>query len=176
MTSVTYWINDGHWNLNEGHAHDRNTTWFNGTVDTTNTSATLTTVQLCGGSVYPATGEPYYNSMDFNGDLLIYDAADGCGEDEWGNSWCGEWSAFDIDEWDVSDYLRSSDNNATFDRGTDTYPTSGNCSLESQAVVLQRTLSKPISRWCTREYTAKRELRTERNARLRSEARCMANH
>gem|GEM_PF-2811388 len=121
MTSVTYWINDGHWNLNEGHAHDRNTAWFNGTVDTTNTSATLTTVQLCGGSVYPTTGEPYYNSMDFNGDLLAYDAADGCGEDEWGNSWCGESSAFDIDEWDVSDYLTSPSNNATFDRGTDPY-------------------------------------------------------
>lgn len=118
MPSVTYWINDGHWNLNYNAPHDSNTTYFNGAGCTTNMSVKLTTVQLCGGVVYPPTGNPEYTSMDFNGNLFVYDAADGCGEDEWGNSWC---YSFDIDEWDVSDVITSPSNDATFDRGTDPF-------------------------------------------------------
>ena len=118
MPSVTYWINDGHVNLNKNTPQDETTTGFAGPVTATNMSASLTTVQLAGGGTYPPIDEPYYNSLNFNGELLIYDAADGCGEDEWGKSWC---DSFDIDEWCVGCRLNSSSNNVTFDRGTDPY-------------------------------------------------------
>ena len=109
---VQYWINDGHWNLNYAASHNGNTTYFDGTVvDPAKKSATLHTVYL--------TGDPGdSDTLSFNGQLVASDAADGCGEDEWGNSWC---YAFDIDSWDVTEHLSSSNNYATFNRGQDPY-------------------------------------------------------
>ena len=108
---VQYWINDGHWNLNSP-GHNINTTYFDGNVPAaTDKSASLYTVYLTGN-----TGDA--DSLSFNNQLVAWDAADGCGEDEWGNSWC---YCFDVDCWDVSEHLSSSDNYATYNRGGDPY-------------------------------------------------------
>lgn len=115
-TQVEYWINEGHWNLNYVTPLNTATTYFNGVItDPDNMSAILTTAYL--------TGESGKNdSIQFNNGTAINDAADGCGNDEWGNSWC---AAFDIDHWDLADYgcsiLHASDNNATFGRGDEPY-------------------------------------------------------
>jgi len=115
-TEVEYWINDGHRNLNYGTPFDTTTTLFSGTVtDPDSKSAILTTVYQTGDS-----GDD--DTLQFNTGPVITDAADGCGSDEWGNSWC---AAFDIDSWDLADYgcsiLQTSGNSATFDRGNDAY-------------------------------------------------------
>jgi hypothetical protein len=115
-TEIEYWINDGHWNLNYGTPFDSATTQFSGAItDPNNMSATLTTVYLTGDANDDDT-------LYFNGDLVIIDAADGCGSDEWGKSWC---AGLDIDEWDLTNYeysyLDALDNDATFDRGDDAY-------------------------------------------------------
>jgi hypothetical protein len=115
-TSVEYWINDGHWNLNYLTSLDSAATQFIGTiVDPDNKTATLTTVYLTGDA---ADGD----TLQFNNGSAINDAADGCGSDEWGNSWQG---GFDIDTWNMADYgcsiLETEGNVATFDRGDDPY-------------------------------------------------------
>jgi len=108
---VQYWINDGHWNLNSP-GHNSNTTYFYGNVPAaTDKSASLYTVYLTGN-----IGDA--DSLSFNNQLVAMDAADGCGEDEWGNSWC---YCFDVDCWDVSEHLSSSGNYATYNRGGDPY-------------------------------------------------------
>jgi len=115
-TQVQYWINDGHRNLNYATPFDNTTTLFSGTItDPDNMSAILTTAYLTGDS-----GEG--DTLQFNSGSAINDAADGCGSDEWGNSWC---AAFDIDSWDLADYgcsiLQTTGNSATFDRVDDPY-------------------------------------------------------
>jgi len=115
-TQVEYWINEGHWNLNYVSPLNTATTHFNGVItDPDNMSAILTTAYLTGDS-----GEN--DTLQFNTGTTINDAADGCGSDEWGSSWC---AAFDIDYWDMADYgcsiLQAADNNATFGRGDDPY-------------------------------------------------------
>ncbi len=115
-TEVEYWINDGHRNLNYATPFDTTTTQFSGAItDPDNMSAFLTTAYL--------TGDVNDDDLlHFNDDLVVMDAADGCASDEWGNSWC---TAFDIDEWDLTNYeysyLDALDNDATFERGDDAY-------------------------------------------------------
>ena len=115
-TQVEYWINDGHLNLNYVTPLNTATTQFSGAItDSDSMSAVLTTAYLTGD----------VNDDDilyFNNDPVVFDAADGCGSDEWGNSWC---TAFDIDEWDLTNYeysyLDALNNVATFERGDDAY-------------------------------------------------------
>ena len=111
---VQYWVNDGHWALNYNIPlpHNVNTTQFTGAINPGNTGAILHTVYLTGA---PGEGD----TLSFNGNLVATDAADGCGVDEWGTIWTNKY--FDFDYWDVSPYLSSPFNSATFNRGNDDY-------------------------------------------------------
>ena len=115
-TQVEYWINEGHWNLNYVTPLNSATTQFSGAItDPDSKSTTLTTVYLTGDAGVDDT-------LQFNNGYAINNAADGSGNDEWGNSWS---AAFDIDSWDLADYgcsiLHTADNDATFDRGNEPY-------------------------------------------------------
>ena len=115
-TEVEYWINEGHWNLNYINTFNSATTYFSGAItDPDSKSTTLTTVYLTGDAGVDDT-------LKFNNGYAINNAADGSGNDEWGNSWT---AAFDIDSWDLADYgcsiLHAADNDATFDRVGEPY-------------------------------------------------------
>jgi hypothetical protein len=115
-TEVEYWINEGHWNLNYVNSFNTATTYFSGAItDPDKKSSTLTTVYLTGDASVDDT-------LQFNNGNSINNAADGSGNDEWGNSWT---AAFDFDSWDLADYgcsiLHTADNDATFERGNEPY-------------------------------------------------------
>jgi len=115
-TEVEYWINGGHLNLNYVTPLNTATTQFSGAItDPDSKSTTLTTVYLTGDAGVDDT-------LQFNNGYAINNAADGSGNDEWGNSWT---AAFDIDSWDLADYgcsiLQAEDNDATFDRVGEPY-------------------------------------------------------
>jgi len=99
---IQYWINDGSDALNYVTPHNEGTTYFNGTVDTANvTYAELTMVHLTGYD--PVCS----NCLEFNGNSLNTSMVDS--------------NTFEINSWDVTNYIASSGNNAHYMRGDDPY-------------------------------------------------------
>ena len=99
---IQYWINDGSDALNYVTSHNEGTTYFNGTVDTANvTYAELTMVHLTGYD--PVCS----NCLEFNGNSLNTSMVDS--------------NTFEINSWDVTNYIASSGNNAHYMRGDDPY-------------------------------------------------------
>ena len=104
---IQYWINDGSDALNYVTPNDDGTTYFNGTVDSANvTYAELTMVHLTGYD--PVCS----NCLEFNGNSLDTSMVDS--------------NSFEINSWDVTNYITSSENDAWYTRCGD-YPT---CSEE----------------------------------------------
>ena len=102
---ATFWVNDGYVHLGTGYecAVTSNTTWFNGTVDTTK-NATLWTIYL--------TGDEGADYLYFNGNELSSNAADGGGSTP-DKTWpAGHY--FDIDSWHIDKNWLTSTNNVTF--------------------------------------------------------------
>ena len=104
LPQVTYWVNEGNENLNYKTEHNNGTAHFKGVVDTSDAiNATLYTIYLCGGEDEP--DYLYFNGYQLDGNDVA-DSSSGY--------------AFDLDRFDVSGYLESSDNKADFWRGNDT--------------------------------------------------------
>jgi len=100
---IQYWINDGSDALNYVTPHNEGTTYFNGTVDTANvTYAELTMVHLTGYD--PVCS----NCLKFNDNSLDTSTVDS--------------NTFEINSWDVTNYVASSENDAWYTRCGD-YPT-----------------------------------------------------
>ena len=100
---IQYWINDGSDALNYVTPHNEGTTYFNGTVDTANvTYAELTMVHLTGYD--PVCS----NCLKFNDNSLDTSMVDS--------------NTFEINSWDVTNYVASSENDAWYTRCGD-YPT-----------------------------------------------------
>jgi len=100
---IQYWINDGSDALNYVTPHNEGTTYFNGTVDTANvTYAELTMVHLTGYD--PVCS----NCLKFNDNSLDTSMVDS--------------NTFEINSWDVTNYVTSSGNDAWYTRCGD-YPT-----------------------------------------------------
>jgi hypothetical protein len=99
---VQYWLNDGCDCLNYVTPHNESTTYFNGSVDTANVSrARLTAVHLTGYE------PPCSNCLKFNLhelDTSMIDTND-----------------FELNTWDVTNYIAPSGNNASYSRGNDEY-------------------------------------------------------
>ena len=105
-SQVTYWINDGSDALhyNDGTHPEKNdgTTDFDGPVDAAElTSAALTMVHL---TAYEPTCS---NCLKFNGHELDTSMVDS--------------NDFELNTWDVKDYMETSANDAWFSRGSDMY-------------------------------------------------------
>jgi hypothetical protein len=100
---IQYWINDGSDGLNYVTPHNEGTTHFDGAVDTgIVTDAELTMVHLT------AYDPPCDTScLKFNGNPLSTRMV---------NS-----NTFELNSWDVTDYVASAGNNAWFSRGVDGY-------------------------------------------------------
>lgn len=99
---ISYWFNEGHECLNYVNEHDNCTTSFEGSIDPVNaTSASLYTIQLCGGA-------DEADLLYLNGCQLGYDVADS-------SSGYGA----DVDKFNVTDCLGSSGNTVEFRRGSD---------------------------------------------------------
>ena len=102
LNPIQYWINDGSDALNYVTPHNDGTTYFNGTIDTANvTYAELTMVHLTGYD--PVCS----NCLEFNGNSLDTSMVDS--------------NTFEINSWDVTNYIVSSGNNAHYMRGDDPY-------------------------------------------------------
>ncbi len=116
---ITYWINQGLIYLGTGDTacscrRTESTTWFNGTMDTTQ-NATLWTEYFVGEP------SPEYDYLEFNGHnftTFAPDTADGSGttpDDTWTNN------RLDIDRWVIDkDWIDPSSNDLKFIRGSDT--------------------------------------------------------
>ena len=111
--NTTYWVNQGYVQMGDStsfpYAVSSNTTWFNGTIDTT-MNATLWTVYLAG-----TQGEwdyLYFNDNQFP----TNDVADGGGSTP--DSTWPSGRGFDVDSWTVDmTWLNPSSNNVTFQNG-----------------------------------------------------------
>ena len=101
MPQVEYWINEGNEYLNSK-AQNNTTTIFNGTVGITEIESAKLWTSYIGGSA------GNNDTLSMNGDIVATDATDGA-----------EGSYFDMDEWNVTDVLASSDNSVEFDRVND---------------------------------------------------------
>ena len=112
---VQYWINDGSDCLNYVTPHDEGTTYFDGSVGIgiANISrAHLTMVHLTGYD--PSCSDClWFNQQSLDTSMV--------------NS-----NTFDLNSWDVTDYITPSGNNATYSRGSDTFvnPSSAILTLE----------------------------------------------
>ena len=133
---VTYWINQGYIQMGDVSSYPccvlSNTTWFNGTMDTSMNS-TLWTLYITG-----TEGE--WDYLYFNGHKFATDdAADGGGstpDSTWSNG------HFDIDAWTVDKtWLNPSINNATFQNNESVPP--GERGLRAVGAVLINKEPKP---------------------------------
>jgi hypothetical protein len=110
---VQYWINDGSDSLNYITPRNEGTTYFDGSVDTANISgARLTMVHLTGYE--PSCS----NCLWFNQQSLDTSMVDS--------------NTFELNSWDVTDYIAPLGNNASYSRGSDTFvnPSSAILTLE----------------------------------------------
>ena len=110
--NVTYWINEGYVHIADPVIYPdgvpTNTTWFNGTIDTT-MNATLWTIYLTGNGGEGQGDYLYFNDNKFP----TNDAADGGGSTA-DSTWPSD-MFFDIDRWSVDKtWLNPSSNNVTF--------------------------------------------------------------
>ncbi len=112
-TSKEYWICEGNINLNYRTEHDSETVSFERMVGSSDDlkSATLRTMYLSGN-------EGVNDTLSFNGHLIAEDAADG-GRLE-GGAYVWRDLCFDLDSWDVTEYIQPQ-NNMTYDRKIDGY-------------------------------------------------------
>ena len=99
---IQYWINDGSDGLNYHTDHDEGITYFNGAVDTGSVvDAKLTMVHLT--AYYPTCS----NCLKFNEHELNTSMVDS--------------DAFELNSWDVTDYIESEENSVWYSRGDDGY-------------------------------------------------------
>ncbi len=99
---IQYWINDGSDGLNYNIDHDDGTTYFEGTVDTGSVEdAKLTMVHLT------AYDPGCASCLKFNGHELDTSMVDS--------------NTFDLNTWDVTDYMETEENSAWYSRGDDGY-------------------------------------------------------
>ena len=132
---IQYWINDGNDALHYAYAtwppvaHDTGTTYFNGTVNTdTVTKANLTMVHLTGY-------EPVCDScLKFNDNALNTSMVDS--------------NTFELNSWDVTDYVASAGNNVWYSRGDDPYINVANAIL----VLEREAVEKPTVTISTDKY------------------------
>lgn len=100
---IEYWINEGNENPNDKTPKDTATTFFDGNINTSNVgSAKIWTS-------YIASKSSDSDTLSMNGNLISTEA-----------SKADEGSYFDLDEWDVKDYIASSGNTLEFNRGSGT--------------------------------------------------------
>jgi len=126
---LRYWINDGSDALNHVYDYDAGTTYFDGTVNTSNVSvANLTMVHL---TAY----EPEVDDgLEFNGNIL--DTSMVVNDD------------FEMNTWDVTNYMASSGNDAWYTR-CGVYPTCSDSDSDkyinicNAILVLDETPSQP---------------------------------
>jgi hypothetical protein len=112
-TSKEYWICEGNINLNYRTEHDSEIVSFErmfGSSDDLK-SATLWTMYLSGN-------EGVNDTLSFNSHLIVKDAADGGRIEDGAYVWRD--MCFDLDSWDVTDYIQPQ-NNMTYDRKIDGY-------------------------------------------------------
>jgi hypothetical protein len=112
-TGKEYWICEGNINLNYRTEHNNETVSFEkmfGSSDDLK-SATLWTMYLSGN-------EGVNDTLSFNSHLIAEDAADGGCIDDGEYVWRD--LCFDLDSWDVTDYIQPQ-NNMTYDRKIDGY-------------------------------------------------------
>ena len=103
QSQIEYWINEGNENPNDKTPKDIATTLFDGNINTSNVgSAKIWTS-------YIASKNSDSDTLSMNGNLIATEA-----------SKADEGSYFDLDEWDVTDYLASSGNTLEFNRGSGT--------------------------------------------------------
>jgi len=97
---IRYWINDGSDALNYQTPHDIGITNFTGAENTDDmTTSELTMVHLTG--YIPSCSD----CLEFNNNIL--------------NTSCVDSNRFDINTWNVTDYIKEPDNVAWYSRGTD---------------------------------------------------------
>ncbi len=112
-TSKEYWICEGNINLNYRTEHDCETVSFERMFESSDDlkSATLWTMYLSGN-------EGVNDTLSFNSHLIAEDAADGgCTR---GGAYVWRDLCFDLDSWDVTDYIQPQ-NNMTYNRKIDGY-------------------------------------------------------
>ena len=112
-TSKEYWICEGNINLNYRTEHNSETVSFERMIGSSGDikSATLRTMYLSGN-------EAVNDTLTFNGHLVAKDAADGGRLEDGAYVWRD--MCFDLDSWDVTDYIQPQ-NNITYDRKIDGY-------------------------------------------------------
>ena len=112
-TSKEYWICEGNINLNYQTVYDSETVSFEKMLGSSDDlkSATLRTMYLSGN-------EGVNDTLSFNSHLIAEDAADG-GRIE-GGTYVWRDMCFDLDSWDVTEYIQPQ-NNMTYDRKIDGY-------------------------------------------------------
>ena len=99
---IQYWINDGSDGLNYDTPHDEGTTSFDDAIDLASvTNANLTMVHLT------ADISSCSNCLRFNDNTLDTSMVDS--------------NTFELNSWDVTDYVESEENNVWFSRGDDGY-------------------------------------------------------
>jgi len=103
---IQYWVNDGsdavHYAYESHPEKNEGTTYFNGTVEIANvTKANLTMVHLTG---YEPGCDSCLKFNDYSLDTSMVDS-----------------NTFELNSWDVTDYVASSENNVWYTRGEDEY-------------------------------------------------------
>ncbi|MEA2074697.1 MAG: DUF3344 domain-containing protein [Euryarchaeota archaeon] len=143
---IQYWINDGSDGLNL--YHDEGTTDFEGGIDTGNVvDAKLTLVHL---TAYDPTCSDCLQFNEYSMDTSMVDS-----------------NTFELNSWDVTDYVDSEENNVWFSRGDDDYVSVTNAILivergaeedsEDKPDLLATEIKPYHYEWCEEENLPKGE-------------------